>query len=111
MEKDKQSQQKNNKPEADLIVPTRDLDPEGKPIYHPAVGRGALWGGILGGILLGLVGWLVGSGIWPVAGLGQISSGSPGSAAFFGFVFGSGFGGLAGSINGLKYMLINQEHH
>lgn len=95
--------------EGDLLIATLNVDPEGHPIYHPSIGRGALWGGLIGGILVGVVAWLVAAGWWPVVGLGQMAAGSYGAAAFMGFVIGSAAGGLLGSFIGLRHML--KQHH
>lgn len=100
-------QEKNHTPEADLVVPVVNNDPEGNPIYHPAIGSRALWGGLLGGVIVALLVWLIGSGVWPIVGLGQLASATPGVTAYFGFVIGSAIGGLAGGLSGLRYMLMN----
>lgn len=92
------------KPEANLVVPKTNYDPEGGPVYHPAIGKGAFWGGLVGGILIGTLAWLIASGAWPVVGLGQLASGSYGAAAFLGFLIGSGIGGLIGSFIGMNKM-------
>lgn len=108
MENKEKHTSKMEKPEANLVVPKTNFDPEGGPIYHPAIGKGAFWGGLAGGILVGLLAWLVASGVWPVVGLGQLSSGSYGAAAFLGFLIGSALGGLAGSFIGMNKMF--REH-
>lgn len=94
-----------NRNEDDLLIPVVNHDPEGKPVYHPAIGKGALGGGLVGGILISLLAWLVASGVWPVEGLGQLSAGGRGAASLMGFIIGSAMGGLAGSLSGLAYML------
>ncbi|WP_299761259.1 hypothetical protein [uncultured Pontibacter sp.] len=90
--------------DGDLLVSTLNTDPEGGPIYHPAIGKGAFWGGLVGGVLVGTLAWLVASGVWPVVGLGQMAAGSYGAAAFMGFVLGSAVGGLIGSFMGISHM-------
>ena len=48
-----QHQQKSMMTEGELLVPIQNYDPEGGPVYHRAIGKGALWGGLIGGILFG----------------------------------------------------------
>ncbi|MEX2336807.1 MAG: hypothetical protein WD555_06015 [Fulvivirga sp.] len=109
MQHDQQHQQKSMMTEGDLLVPFQNKDPEGGPVYHPAIGKGALWGGIIGGILIGALAWLVASGAWPVVGLGQMAAGNYGAAAFMGFLMGSAVGGLTGSFIGINRMLKNHQ--
>ncbi|SDM55220.1 hypothetical protein SAMN05421823_11597 [Catalinimonas alkaloidigena] len=93
----------NKKPmDAQLLVPLLDYDPHQQRIYHPAIGKGAVVGGLLGGLLMALLTWGLAAGWWPVAGLGQLAAGGEGVAAFFGFVVGSSLGGLTGALAGLR---------
>lgn len=101
-----------NKMGGDLLVPMTNNDPEGNPVYHPMIGKGALWGGIIGGVLIGFVFWMIADGAWAVVGLGQLSSGGRGPAAFMGFCIGSGIGGLIGATMGIFKMLrIQKKNH
>lgn len=101
-------QQMKEKMNADALVPVQEFDPMGKRVYHPAIGKRALWGALTGGLIIGFLFWMVASGTWPVKGLGQLSSANYGAAAFMGFVIGSALGALAGSLSGLKHMLRSQ---
>lgn len=104
MDNNEKHKSKMEKPEANLIVPKTVFDPEGGPIYNPAIGTGAFWGALVGVILIGALAWLLASGAWPVVGLGQLPSGSYGAAAFLGFLIGSFLGGLTGSYIGRNKM-------
>ncbi|MDT0646444.1 hypothetical protein RM545_07070 [Zunongwangia sp. F260] len=53
---------------------------------------------VVGGVLHKFIAWMVADGVWSVVGLGQMSAGNRGQGAFFGFVEGSGIGGLFGSL-------------
>ncbi|MGK7391520.1 MAG: hypothetical protein ACNS60_14290 [Candidatus Cyclobacteriaceae bacterium M2_1C_046] len=98
-----------NKMGGDLLVPMTDNDPNGNPVYHPMIGKGTLWGGIIGGILIGFVFWMIADGAWAVVGLGQLSSGGRGPAAFVGFCIGSGIGGLIGAVAGIIFMIKTKD--
>lgn len=103
-------QKKDHSPEADFVIPVVNHDPQGNPIYHPAIGIRAFWGALIVGILCGSLAWLIASGTWPVTGLGQMASATPGVATYMGFVIGSAAGGLFGSLNGLRHMLVYQKY-
>jgi hypothetical protein len=96
-EKDK----KMKKPSADFIIERTNRDPHGNLIYDPSMLSLAVVGAIIGGITVGFIAWMVADGAWAVVGLGQMSAGNRGPAAFLGFVIGSGIGGLFGSIMGI----------
>ncbi|ARS38145.1 hypothetical protein [Pontibacter actiniarum] len=110
-ENNQQKHQMSQMTDGDLLVPTLNTDPEGGPVYHPAIGKGALWGGLIGGVLVGALAWLVAAGVWPVVGLGQMAGGSYGAAAFMGFVLGSAVGGLIGSFIGINRMFRQYRRH
>ena len=94
-----------NKMGGDLLIPMTNIDPDGNPVYHRKIGTGALWGGLIGGLFVGFIFWMIADGAWTVAGLGQMTSGGRGPAAFVGFSIGSGLGGLAGAVTGIFHML------
>lgn len=106
---EQQQQHMMKKMDADLLLPVQDYDPEGKRIYHPAIGKRAFWFGLIGGVIIAFVFWMVASGHWPVTGLGQMSSAQYGAAAFMGFAIGSAIGGLMGSLSGLGVMLREEK--
>ncbi len=99
-----ENKNKHEKPDAQLLVPLVDHDPEGRLIYHPAIGRGTIWGGLIGGIIFGLLAWLVAEGAVPICGLGQLGAAGNGPAAFLGFSIGSGIGGLVGAVLGMRQL-------
>lgn len=104
MEHEKHQHSKSNKMGPDLIVKTTDRDPHGNLFYHPSIFTFAVIGAITGGIIMAFVAWMVADGSWAVVGLGQMSAGNRGPGAFFGFLVGSGIGGLLGAILGMRKM-------
>ncbi|WP_424494079.1 hypothetical protein [Salinimicrobium sp. GXAS 041] len=104
MEKQNEKQ-KMKKPEPDLMLERTNRDPHGQLFYHPSILSMAITGAIIGGILLGFIAWMVADGAWSVVGLGQMSAGNRGPGAFFGFVVGSGIGGLFGGLLGIHSIL------
>lgn len=104
MEKQNEKQ-KMKKPEPDLMLERTNRDPHGQLFYHPSMLSMALTGAIIGGVLLGVIAWMVADGAWSVVGLGQMSAGNRGPGAFFGFVVGSGIGGLFGGLLGIRSTL------
>jgi len=104
MEHEKKKHSPSKKPAPDLMLETTDRDPHGNLFYHPSILKFALIGAVIGGAIMAFVGWMVANGNWAVVGLGQISAGNNGPAAFFGFVVGSGAGGLFGAICGMRKM-------
>ncbi|AVR46570.1 hypothetical protein C7S20_15580 [Christiangramia fulva] len=105
MEHEKNQHKPHKKPGPDLVLETTDRDPHGKLFYHPSIFTFAVIGAIVGGLIVAFLAWMVADGSWAVVGLGQMSSGNRGPGAFFGFVVGSGIGGLLGSVMGIRKML------
>lgn len=77
--------------------------------YHKSILSLAVIGAIAGGIVMAFVAWMIADGAWSVVGLGQMSAGNRGPGAFFGFVVGSGIGGLAGALLGIHVTLLENK--
>lgn len=105
MDSQKKQHEPHKKPSPDLVLETTNRDPHGNLFYHPSIFTFAVVGAIVGGLIVAFLAWMVADGSWAVVGLGQISSGNRGPGAFFGFVVGSGIGGLLGSVMGIRKML------
>ena len=104
MEHEKNKHSKTKKMGPDLVVETTDRDPHGNVFYHSSIFTFAVIGAITGGIIVAFVAWMVADGSWAVVGLGQMSASNRGPGAFFGFLVGSGIGGLLGAILGMRKM-------
>ena len=42
-------------------------------VYDPIIGKLTLWIGLATALVLGIVAYLVATGVWPIAGLGQFA--------------------------------------
>ncbi|MEG9327242.1 hypothetical protein V6B16_04790 [Salinimicrobium catena] len=111
MEHEKMQHKEHKKPGPDRVLPTIDRDPHGNLFYHPSIFTFAVIGAIVGGLIMAFVAWMVADGAWSVVGLGQMSAGNRGPGAFFGFVVGSGIGGLIGSLLGMRKMFRLPHYH
>ena len=111
MEHEKHTHSKPKKMGPDLVVETIDRDPHGNLFYHPSIFTFAIVGAIIGGIIIAFVAWMIVDGSWAVVGLGQMAAGNRGPGAFFGFLVGSGIGGLIGAILGMRKMFRLPHYH
>ncbi|WP_156879250.1 hypothetical protein [Salinimicrobium xinjiangense] len=111
MEHEKKNHSPSKKPAPDLVLETTDRDPHGNLFYHPSIFTFAVAGAIIGGLIMAFLAWMIADGSWAVVGLGQMSAGNRGPGAFFGFVVGSGVGGLLGAILGMRKMFRLSSRH
>lgn len=88
----------------DLIVGNTDYDPEGNLVYDPIIGKLTLWVGLATAVTLGIIAYLVATGVWPLAGLGQFAAAGSSVAVFTGFSVGFALGGLTGGLIGIGKM-------
>jgi hypothetical protein len=102
-----------HKTDEDLIVGNTNYDPEGNLVYDPIIGKLTLWIGLATALVLGIVAYLVATGVWPIAGLGQFAAAGSSVAVFTGASVGLALGGLTGALIGIGKMKKKdkRQHH
>lgn len=93
-----------HKTDEDLIVGNTNYDPEGNLVYDPIIGKLTLWVSLATAVVLGIVAYLVATGVWPIAGLGQFAAAGSSVAVFTGASVGLALGGLTGALIGIGKM-------
>jgi hypothetical protein len=86
--------------ESEVVIPLVN-DQGGQIIYHPSMLRLAILGGSAGGIALGVFGYLIASGILPIAYFGQFTAAGTAPAVFCSLGLGLAVGALAGALTAL----------
>lgn len=102
MRRDRESEGRHRVGE-DLVVPLVDSD-QASRIYDASIHRWGLLAAAVGALLVGWLGYAVGNGSLPIAGLGQWAVGGPAVGAVTGAGIGAAAGGLAGALVALYRM-------